>query len=56
MAESADATDLNVKNLSALEEILRVEPLKFGETCKMAIPSQARKGRCRDLIGGTYEP
>jgi len=27
--------------LSAFGEILRVEPLKFGETCKMAIPSEA---------------
>jgi hypothetical protein len=24
------------------------ELLKVGETCQMAIPSQARKGRCRD--------
>ena len=38
-------------NLSARREIGDVELLKFGETCEMAIPSQARSnapGRCRD--------
>ena len=40
VAESADATDLG-KNLSARRETGDVELLKFGEPCKMAIPSQA---------------
>jgi len=38
-------------NLSARREIGDAELLKFGETCEMAIPSQARSnapGRCRD--------
>lgn len=41
--------------LSALKEISDVEPLKFGETFQMAIPSQALRNerRCRDLTGGT---
>jgi hypothetical protein len=38
--------------LSALGEILGVEPPKFGEDCKMLMPSQALErnlfGRCRD--------
>ena len=33
------ATDLD--NLSALLETVEVEPVKFGESCKMPIPSQA---------------
>jgi len=53
VAESADASDL-IENLSARREIGDAELLKFGETSKMAIPSQARTddmfptGRCRD--------
>jgi len=39
--------------LSARKETFEVELLKFGETCKMAIPSEARKGTCRDLTGST---
>lgn len=48
VAKLVDATDLN--QLSALEETSDVELLKFGETCQMAIPSQAsiRRRRCRD--------
>jgi hypothetical protein len=30
-----------------------IELIKFGEACKMVIPSQARKGRCRDLMVST---
>ena len=38
------------RKLSALRETAGAEPLKFGGTLKMAIPSQARvaPGRCRD--------
>jgi hypothetical protein len=36
-----DTKDLNGDNLSALRVILGVEGVKFGETFKMAIPSQA---------------
>ena len=48
VAKLVDATDLN--ELSALRETADAELLKFGETCEMAIPSQApvRRGRCRD--------
>ena len=42
MAESVDAPDLD-DNLSARRETGDVELLKFGEPCKMAIPSQARR-------------
>jgi hypothetical protein len=42
VAKSADASDLN-ENLSARRETGDVELLKVGETCEMAIPSQARK-------------
>jgi len=31
--------------MSALWETVEVEPFKFGETFKMAIPSQARNGK-----------
>jgi hypothetical protein len=41
VAKSADASDLN-ENLSARRETGDVELLKVGETCEMAIPSQAR--------------
>jgi hypothetical protein len=41
VAESADASDLSA-NLSARRETGDAEPLKFGEPCNMAIPSQAR--------------
>jgi len=40
-------------NLSTLREISCVNPVKFGETFKMAIPSEARKGTCRDLTAGS---
>ena len=40
---TVDATDL--KNLSARGETRDVELLKVGETCQMAIPSQARRGK-----------
>lgn len=46
VAESVDATDLN--DLSALGETLGAELLKFGETCEMAIPSQARRKAVSD--------
>jgi hypothetical protein len=36
------------QNLSALREIEDVELRKFGEPFKMGIPSEARKGTCRD--------
>ena len=39
---------------SALREIVGVEGIKFGERCKMPIPSQALMGRCRDLTVPTY--
>ena len=42
MAESVDAPDLD-DDLSARRETGDVELLKFGEPCKMAIPSQARR-------------
>ena len=44
---TVDATDLK-KIWVRLRETRDAELLKFGETCQMAIPSQARKGRCRD--------
>lgn len=34
-------------------EMLLEKPVKLGEPFNMAIPSQARKGRCRDLTAGT---
>ncbi len=37
-----DAPDLNFR-LSALGETQGAELLKFGEACKMVIPSQARR-------------
>ena len=40
MAELVDATDLS--KLSARRETGDAELPKFGETCQMAIPSQAR--------------
>jgi hypothetical protein len=40
VAESADASDLS-EILSARRETGDAELLKFGETCDMAIPSQA---------------
>ena len=36
------------QNLSALREIEDVELRKFGEPFKLGIPSEARKGTCRD--------
>ena len=42
-----DATDLG-QNLSAPGETQDAKLLKVGETFYMAIPNQARKGRCRD--------
>ena len=39
---------LDEQNLSALREIEDVELRKFGEPFKMGIPSEARKGTCRD--------
>jgi len=42
-----------LKKLSAFVETLRVELVKFGETFQMAIPSEARKGTCRDLTAST---
>lgn len=44
VAKSADASDLS-ENLSARRETGDAELLKFGETCEMAIPSQAPDGR-----------
>jgi len=41
VAESADASDLSA-NLNARRETGDAELLKFGESCNMAIPSQAR--------------
>ena len=41
VAKLVDAPDLD--NLSARGETRDVELLKFGEPCKMAIPSQARR-------------
>jgi hypothetical protein len=41
VAKSADASDL-IQNLSARRETGDAELLKFGETYKTAIPSQAR--------------
>lgn len=41
-------------DLSFLGEILGMKSLKFGETCKMATPSQAlSEGRCREQTGDT---
>ena len=53
MVELVDTQDLDTvleenKNLSALREIEDVELRKFGEPFKMGIPSEARKGTCRD--------
>ena len=39
---------LDEQNLSALREIEDVELRKFGEPFKLGIPSEARKGTCRD--------
>ena len=53
VVELVDTQDLDTvleenKNLSALREIEDVELRKFGEPFKMGIPSEARKGTCRD--------
>ncbi len=42
VVESVDTRDLD-ETLSALAETPAVELLKVGETCQMAIPSQASK-------------
>ena len=38
---------------SAQVERLGMKPVKVGEPSKVGIPSQARKGRCRDSTAGT---
>ena len=53
VVELVDTQDLDTvllknKNLSALREIEDVELRKFGEPFKLGIPSEARKGTCRD--------
>ncbi len=53
VVELVDTQDLDTvllenKNLSALREIEDVELRKFGEPFKMGMPSEARKGTCRD--------
>lgn len=46
MLKSVDKRDFD--NLSAQTETFDVELRKFGEPFKMGIPSEARKGTCRD--------